>query len=269
MWMISLILLVIHRKKTPCCLMPKNHDFNCLILCNIAKTHRAKYLLDNKQGSSFWKNFIHKTKTEYAIDKIGVVGEKAASFIPVISYNKLVKNNPLESIDVINLEFEFWNKRLYQDNRYYCSTYLTKQGFACTSAGAFDFYFKQLKEMQKLKGNTPIEIETYIGNPTDEQLSKIAKVTDRLLIHYYRENTDNIASYKMNRLMVLQRANPKLKIAPIFSSRENHLGPWLKKHKIEEVTPLFFNQLNSVKAIDMKTLNFDGVIWYRYSNMPK
>lgn len=246
-----------------------SNGFNYLILYNAARIHREKYPLDNRHGSSVWKHFINRAKTEYNIDNIGVVGEKAASFIPTNSYNQLVDNDPMYRIDVYNLEFEFWNKRLLDTDAYYCTTYLNKQGYSCTNEGAFAFYLEQLKQMQKLKGNSDIEIETYIGNPTDAQLAEIAKVTDRLLIHYYREKTERIALYKLNRLLVLQKTNPTLKIAPIFSSRENHSGPWLKTHKIDDLPTLFFNQLKSVEEIDLKSLNFEGYVWYRYSNMPK
>jgi len=245
------------------------NDFNYLILYNTAKIHRQKYPLNTKMGTKVWAEFIKKAKSKYSIKKIGVVGEKAASFIPVIIYNNLVDQNPVKRIDVFNLEFEFWNKRLYNQQAYYCTTYLKKYGYDCTNAGAFKFYIKQLKEMQKIIGNSNIEIETYIGNPTDEQLAVISEFTDRLLIHYYRKKTERIASYKLNRLLILQQTNPKLKIAPIFSSRENHSGLWLKNHKIDQLASLFFNQLKLIPEINLDSLNFDGVVWYRYSDMPK
>lgn len=246
----------------------KANNFNYLILYNTTKIHRQKYPLDSRMGSQVWARFIKKAKSEYAILKIGVVGEKADSFIPVIIYNHLIDQSPNKRIDVLNLEFEFWNNRLFNPKGYYCTSYLEKQGYACTKKGAFAFYMKQLREMQKSKGDSKVEIETYIGNPSDEQLAELAKLIDRLLIHYYRKNTDRIAFYKLNRLIVLQEAYPDLKIAPIFSSRENHSGPWLKIHKIDELTSLFFDQLKSAPEINLKSLNFSGIVWYRYSNMP-
>ncbi len=258
-----------HNKENKLLSYAKVNDFNYLILYNTAKIHRQKYPLDNKTGSEVWAEFIKKAKSEYAIQKIGVVGEKAASFIPANIYNHLVEHDPIKRIDVFNLEFEFWNKRLFNLGGYYCKTYLLKQDYDCTNAGAFDFYIKQLEEMQKLKAESDVEIETYIGNPTDKQLANIAIVTDRILIHYYRKNTARIAFYKLNRLLTVQKTNPDLKIAPIFSSRENHSGPWLKTHSINDLPPIFFNQLKSAPGIDLKSLNFDGIIWYRYSDMPK
>ena len=247
----------------------KSNGFNYLILYNTSKIHRQKYPLNTKEGSNVWKLFIRKAKFEFAIEKIAVVGEKAASFSPVIKYNQIVNQKLIDRIDVFNLEFEFWNKRLYSPMGYYCTTYLSKQRYDCTNEGAFKFYIQQLKEMRKMTANTSVEVETYIGNPSDGQLALIAKNVDRLLIHYYRKNIDRIASYKLNRLMVLQQTNPRLKIAPIFSSRENHSGPWLKTHKIDELPILFFKQLSSIPEINFKSLNFDGHIWYRYTNMPK
>lgn len=247
----------------------KSNDFNYLILYNTSAIHRELYPLDKTAGQEIWKHFIHLAKTKFNIQKIGVVGEKAASFFPAYEYNQSVKNNPLERIDVFNLEFEFWNQRLYKAGGYYCKTYLEKQGYACSNNGAFDFYLNQLKEMQKMKGDSPVEIETYIGNPTDEQLVAIAKIADHLLIHYYRTKIDNLALYKLKRLLILQGINPQLKIFPIFSSRENHLGPWLKTHQLDEVPKGFFNQLKTIKEINPQSLNIDGIIWYRYSSMPK
>lgn len=246
-----------------------SNDFNYLILYNTAKIHRNKYPLDQKKGSETWQNFIVKAKAKYGIEKIGVVGEKAASFIPVIKYNQQFCNSPTEKIDVLNLEFEFWNKRLYNKSGYYCTTYLMKQGYACSNEGAFNFYIDQLKKMRALASETEFEIETYVGNPTDDQIIEIGKYCNSILVHYYRNKIEGIANYKINRLIALQNSNPKLKVIPIFSSRENHLGPWLKKHKIEEVAPFFYQQLKSSDDININDLNIDGEIWYRYTNMPK
>ncbi len=247
----------------------KSNDFNYLILYNTTTIHRELYPLDKMAGQEIWKDFILLAKTKFNIQKIGVVGEKAASFIPAYEYNQSVNNNPLERIDVFNLEFEFWNQHLYKPGGYYCKTYLEKQGYACSDNGAFDFYLNQLKEMQKMKVDSSVEIETYIGNPTDKQLVAIAKIADRLLIHYYRTKMDNLAFYKLNRLLILQGVNPDLEIIPIFSSRENHLGPWLKTHQLNDVPKAFFDQLKAIREIDTQLLNIDGVIWYRYSSMPK
>lgn len=247
----------------------KLNKFNYLILYNTASIHRKKYALNTSEGSFYWRQFISKAKEKYGINKIAVVGEKAESFLPAKEYNRIVKDNLNEKIDVFNLEFEFWNKRLYESGAYYCTTYLIKQGYNCNNEGAFQFYLFQLKEMKKLKGRSDVEIETYIGNPSDAQLFEIARVVDRVLIHYYQNKIDNMASYKLNRIMVIQNKFPNLKIAPIFSSRENHLGPWLKTHRIDEVAPSFFKQLKTIKEINFNSLNFDGIIWYRYTSMPK
>ncbi len=247
----------------------KCNAFNYLILYNTTKIHRELFALDKEEGSKVWAHFIRKAKTQFNITQIGIVGEKADSFLPAIQYNKLVANNAMERIDVFDLEFEFWNERLFKNGAYYCSAYLLKQGFVCSGEGAFAFYLQQLKEMNALTKESEIAIETYIGNPTDDQLKELAQNVDRLLIHYYREKIDYLASYKLNRLLVLQSFYPKLKIAPIFSSRENHLGYWLKDHPIDKASQLFFKQLKSIKEIRTEELNFDGIVWYRYSDMPK
>ncbi len=247
----------------------QSKGFNYLILYNAAKIQRKKYAFSNPRGSEVWKVFIRKAKTKYGIQKIGVVGEKAKSFTAIADYNKRVDYRSQERIDVFNLEFEFWNPRLYSPGGYYCKTYLLRNAYPCTEDGAFQFYLKQLKAMKQLKGNPKIEIESYIGNPSRAEIFEMAPLLDRLLVHYYRSKVDNIALYKINRLIDLQKANPRLKLLPIFSSRENHLGPWLKEHPIQAVDQSFYQQLKTIYPFDYDALNIKGFVWYRYSDMPK
>ncbi|MBN1651312.1 MAG: hypothetical protein JW857_08290 [Bacteroidales bacterium] len=247
----------------------KQNHFNYLILYNTAFIQRNKYPLDRKEGIEVWRAFIKKAKNEYGVSKIGIVGEKAASFIPALTYNEKVLYARTEKIDVFNIEFEFWNARLTNNSGYYCLSYLAKNGYECTSDGAFQFYIEQLDELKTFSKLAQVETETYIGNPSDEQLAQLSTKIDRLLIHYYRTHVDRIAFYKLNRLQVIEKVNPKLKIAPIFSSRENHLKPWLITHAIDEVKPIFFDQLKSIPEIKQESLNFDGIVWYRYTSMPR
>jgi hypothetical protein len=243
--------------------------FNYLILYNAAKIQRKKYAFSNPKGSAVWQAFIVKAKTKYGIKKIGLVGEKAKSFTAIAEYNARVHYQSQKRIDVFNLEFEFWNRRLYGPNGYYGKTYLLKNNYPCTEEGAFRFYLKQLKVMNQLKGKPEIEIESYIGNPSRVEIFKMAPLLDRLLVHYYRSKVEQIARYKINRLIDLQKANPNLKLVPIFSSRENHLGPWLKKHPMHTVDQDFYQQLKAIYPSNYKALNIKGFIWYRYSDMPK
>ncbi|MBN2237856.1 MAG: hypothetical protein JW729_09860 [Bacteroidales bacterium] len=242
--------------------------FNYLILYNTSYIHRNLFPLDSQVGSAVWSSFIYRAKTKFGINEIGIVGEKAASFLPAIKYNANT-DNPTHQIDVFNLEFEFWNKRLYSSQGYYCQTYLTKENYSCTNSGAFEFYKKQLQEMRKLVSNSSIKIETYVGNPTDNQIFQIGSLVDRLLIHYYRTDVKRIASYKINRLQTLQKLSTNLIVVPIFSSRENHLATWLKSHQHEQINHLFYTDLKQIQEIDTNLLHFDGIVWYRYSDMPK
>lgn len=246
----------------------EKQGFNYLILYNTSHIHRFKYPLNAPNGSAVWQAFIRLAKTQYGIQKIGIVGEKANSFLPAIQYNEALTDS-LARIDVFNLEFEFWNKKLTAPGGYYCTSYLQKQGYSCNTDGAFLFYLKQLKAMKELTANSPVETETYIGNPSNQQLIAMAPWIDRLLVHYYRNKTENLARYKLNRLEALQQANANLQVVPIFSSRENHSGPWLESHNENELPTLFYSQLKSIKEIKTDKLKIKGYVWYRYSDMPK
>ena len=247
----------------------QDKGFNYLILYNISKVHRNRFPLDNEMTDDPFANFIRKAKTQFGIKRISVVGEKAASFDPVLKYNLNHIKNDDELVDGFNLEFEYWNSRLTGYEKYYCKTYLSEMGLPCNRAGAFYFYLEQLKVLRTVASEFNIKLESYVGVVTKEEMQKLIQYLNTIHIHYYRKDTKNIAKYKSNRLEAVIDGKSKVEVFPIFSARDKHMKPWLQDHDIDEVFPIFMEQLKSNKSLKPVIKNIKGQSWYRYTDMPK
>lgn len=247
----------------------QKNDFNYLIIYNISKVHRNRFPINNKMTDDPLTQFIKKAKTQYGIKRISVVGEKATSFDPVLQYNLNHISNEDELIDGFNLEFEFWNSRLTGLEGYYCKTYLKEKGLPCNRAGAFYFYMDNLKLLRTIASEFQLDLESYVGNVSKEEMQKLIQYLNTIHIHYYRKDTKNIAKYKSNRLEAIIDGNSKVEVFPIFSSREKHMKEWLNDHEIDEVFPIFMKMLEENKSLRPVKENIKGHTWYRYTSMPK
>ncbi len=246
----------------------QDHGFNYLIIYNITKIHRNRFPLDNEMTDDPFANFIKKAKTQYGIKRISVVGEKATSFDPVLRYNLNHKDNKDELVDGFNLEFEYWNSGLTSPEKYYCKTYLSEMGLPCNRAGAFYFYMEQIKILRTIASEYHIDLESYVGVVTKEEMQSLIQYLNTIHIHYYRKDTKNIAKYKSNRLEAIIDGKSKIEVFPIFSARDKHMKPWLENHDIDEVFPEFMKQLKANKSLNPVIKNIKGQSWYRYTDMP-
>ena len=250
----------------------QSEGFNYLLLYNLHHIQTQMFDITNEDSALPLIQFIEKAKTQYGIIEVGGVGEKFASFDKMTLYNEAIDHHPSQKIDVFHMEFEFWNKRLVEN--YYCKTYLEKNGFPCTKAGAFDFYFEELIQLEELSNQINVKSETYIGNPTPTECDLIGKTLDRALVHYYRKsdvynNGNSIYNFKKYRIEELAPENGSLNIIPVFSSRSYHMGPWLLENLPEQAVDTWWFGQNGFDADsgDWKNhINVEGYQWYRYTD---
>ena len=253
----------------------KDQGFNYLLLYNLYHIHTYQFDITKNETSRPLADFIHKAKTKYGIESIGVVGETHKSFERIEKYNQLYPTDPTRRIDVYNIEFEFWNDKII--DKYYCQDYLSKSGFPCDTEGAFDFYFEQLQTLRLLTKKQDIVLETYVGYPTEIQSKKISATTDRILLHYYRKsdfykNGNSIFNYQCERLADFAPMAGRIKIIPIFHAGEAFMGNWLKNYTVEDAYCSFLNGKNGFNAsVEWWTnhIDIDGFQWYRYTDLEK
>jgi len=249
------------------------NGFNYLLLYNLHYIQTNLFDITDSKSSHPLANFIFKAKTQYGINEVGGVGEKLASFDKMEKYNETYQNQLNYQIDVFHLEFEFWNSKLV--DTYYCSTYLMANGFPCTKAGAFDFYFNELSKLDDLTSNLGLKSETYVGNPTNSECQSIGSIVDRAVVHYYRrsdvyKNGNSIYNFKKYRLEQMAPEEGVLNILPVFSSRSYHMGPWLLEHPMEQAFDTWLYGQNGFMEDegDWKNhINIEGFQWYRYTDL--
>jgi uncharacterized protein YktA (UPF0223 family) len=120
-----------------------------------------------------------------------------------------------------------------------------------------------------MSGEYDLDIESYVGNVSKEEMLKIIQYLNTIHIHYYRKNTKNIAKYKSNRLEAIIEGKSKIEVFPIFSSREKHMKEWLNSNEIDDVFPIFMDMLEKDKDLAPIKENIKGHTWYRYTSMPQ
>lgn len=251
----------------------QEEGFNYLLFYNLSYIHQHMFDLGKPESAQVLADFIYRAKTEFGIQEVGAVGETSRSFEGIEEYNSRYGEKVGYSIDVYNMEFEFWNKELLKS--YYCPTYIEDSGGACNEKEAFRYYLQNLKAIRDLAHARGMRCETYIGLPTHAQCEAIGEVCDRVLVHYYRrsdvyQNGNSIYQYHDYRLPALAPKKGVLQILPIFSARKNHMGPWLKKHDLNEAYQTYQKGKNGYEEMNGKWkdhLHIPGAQWYRYTNL--
>ena len=160
-----------------------------------------------------------------------------------------------ERIDVLNLEYEFWNRT---DRVQAFNTTLNTLS-----------YFKSVAQANNL------QTEIYIGWINEQEGLALSSAVDRILVHYYRHNDTDIIDYGLERLHFLAAGNNKVKIAPIFSNEGPgnsadpsgyFMGPWLENHKIDQAFTSWFKQYQNLQGDWKQNLEVMGASWFLYNH---
>lgn len=243
------------------------NDFTYLALYELHIVH-ASNDLTTVPTSQILANFISKAKNTYGILEIGACGENFWWFDNIISNYNSIHSNPDEKIDVYNLEFEFWNTTSVSPGQYYCTTYLTPGGFSCDTSGAFDFFMQELTLLNALAITDGVISEIYVGWFTLEQAVEIITEADRILLHSYVNNINNVYSYAQTRLSYLGSGSDVVNVMPIFSSESIFSGPWLSSNPEIGAYEIYTNSFAAETGLWKNNINLMGYQWFDYSNMP-
>lgn len=248
----------------------KKNKINTLILYELHKVNKILPLADSIKNNVL-ANFISRAKLEFGIEKISASGETGDFFLNAIHpYNKSRKK-PEEKFDIYNLEYEYWNDEHSLNGGYYCETYLKKGQTPCSRVGSFYYYVEALSIMKLLaeEESHPVKIEAYIGKFTKEEILKVVKHTDILLLHAYVKNPRDSYSYTKERLDILSSINAKIEISILFSSEMNFMGTWLKSNAYSTAEEIFFDELHKDKKELRDKLNLSGFTYYTYNFLKK
>jgi hypothetical protein len=252
----------------------EDNGFNYLLFYNLSYIHTHKYDLTDPEEAIVLADFIQRAKEDYGIAQVGAVGEKDASFDKIETFNALFGDSWFQKFDVLNLEFEFWTDVLSDVFLYYCENYLEPGGYACTNAGAFDFYRDQLELIDGRADEMGIISEIYLGYTSEDESIALGERCDRILLHHYR-TTDvygdgsSIYNYHTYRIQAIALSERKPAVMPIFSSRSYHMGPWLVDHSLHQPMETWLYGIDGYYDDDsegVSDLPISGNIWYRYTS---
>jgi len=228
----------------------------------------ASHDLTSVPTSQILADFISKAKTLYGIQEVGACGENASWFNNIIHVYNSIHPNPAEKIDVYNLEFEFWNTGLVAPGNYYCTTYLQPAGLSCDTSGAFTFYMQQLTSIDSLATADGVKSEIYVGWFTAAQALQMVSKADRVLLHSYVSNVNNVYSYTQTRLSYLASGTSVVDVVPIFSAEPSFLGGWLNTHAESGAYTIYSNGFANETGAWKSNINLLGYQWFAYSYIP-
>ncbi|MDQ3048988.1 MAG: T9SS type A sorting domain-containing protein [Bacteroidota bacterium] len=245
-----------------------NNNFNYLTLYDLWPIH-VSYDLTNVSSSSILADFIRKAKQIYGITQIGAPGENFFFFNNVINVYNQLHTDPLEKIDVYNVEFEFWNTTSVGPGDYYCVTYLQPAGFSCDTAGAFSYYKTLLHQVDSLGDANGVMSETYVGWFNTGQGIEMGDEVDRILLHDYISNNSALYSYVNPRLQALAARNILTTVIPIFSAEPAFMGPWISTNLPVQAYTDLNSYLTSETGTWKQYIDLAGYQWFAYSFMPE
>ncbi|MFM2135564.1 MAG: hypothetical protein RL021_964, partial [Bacteroidota bacterium] len=211
--------------------------------------------------------FIRRAKTSYGINQVGAIGENSNRFSDdVVPYNQS-RTSQLERFDVFNFEFEWWTSSSV--NNFYCSRYLTPNGYTCDTAGAWAFSWQEFLRIDSMATATGATTEYYLGWPNQGRMQDVASVADRILLHAYRPDDSDVYSYSRTRLTYAASINRPVKIIPIFCSKPAYMGPWLDTNSVTKPWQTYSADFAADTGAFKQYIDLQGYQWFSYTYMPK
>lgn len=194
-------------------------------------------------------SLVSRAKVTAGVKQIGVALGDASEADTVVAYNNGRPDS--ERINVLNVEYEFWNK----PDR--------KTEFAKTVS--------ILERFNTVATANNLMTEIYIGWIDATEAVTLANVTDRILVHYYMQTDATIINFGIERLEWLSAASRKVKIAPIFSSEGPKntydvpfMGCWLEKNPHQQAYRSWKAQYDALDKPWKANIEVVGSTWFVY-----
>lgn len=220
-----------------------DNGFNYLIFYELEGTEP-----ESTKAKQF-ASLISRAKLNAGVTQVAAALGDADEAETVVAYN--TGRPASERIDVLNVEYEFWNKT----NR--------NIEFANT--------ISILERFNKAASANQLMTEIYIGWVDANEAVSLANVTDRILVHYYRVDEVDIIRYGIERLEGLAAASRKVKVAPIFSAEgpkntydAPFMGCWLEKNSNQQAFNAWKEQYDSLDKPWKENLEIVGSTWFVY-----
>lgn len=221
----------------------RDNGFNYLIF------YELEGLNPTSTKAQQFASLVSRAKLTAGVTQVAAALGDAGEAHTVVAYN--TGRPAAERIDVLNVEYEFWNKT----DR--------KTEFAKT--------ISMLERFNTVAAANQLTTEIYVGWIDATEAVTLANVTDRILVHYYMQTDATIINFGLERLEWLAAASRKVKIAPIFSNEgpknTNDLpfmGCWLEKNTHQQAYQSWKSQYDSINKSWKENIEVVGATWFVY-----
>jgi hypothetical protein len=221
----------------------RNNGFNYVIFYDL------EGLVANSTRANQLATLIARARSIAGMRQVAAALGDATEANTIVAYNN--QHSIEQRIDVLNVEFEFWN----QTDR----------------ATAFSNALSLLDQFKSVANANQLQTEIYIGWITQEEALELAARVDRLLVHVYRQNDIDIVNYGIERLEYLAAANNKVRIAPIFSNEGPantndipFMGEWLETHPHQQAFESWQSGFEAINADWKNNIQVSGAVWFIY-----
>jgi hypothetical protein len=212
-------------------------------------------------------NFIKKAKTQYGILQVGACTEIYAFHRDwIIPYNQ-GRSASNEKFDVLYFEFEFWVTSVISS--YYCSLYLTPNGYNCDTAGAFAFAKNQFQQIDNAAAANGLISEIYFGWPNRGQMQQMAQIADRILLSAYRPTDVDVYSASKTRLSDIGSLGISKKVISIYSAEPAFMGTWLNTHPITQPYATLCTGFSAETGSWKQYIDLQGYHWFNFTYLPR
>jgi hypothetical protein len=221
----------------------RDNGFNYLIF------YELEGLDSNSMKAQQLASLIDRAKSTAGVTQVAAALGSANEADTVVAYNNAYAASA--RIDVLNVEYEFWNKK----NR--------DIEFAKT--------ISMLEYFRKVASANNLVTEIYIGWIDATEAVSLANVTDRILVHYYRQNDVGIVNFGIERLEWLAAASRKVKVVPIFSNEGPNntndlpfMGCWLETNANQQAYRSWKSQYDALEKPWKENIEVLGSTWFIY-----
>jgi hypothetical protein len=222
------------------------HEINCFLLYDL---HQILGWSDGDpryaENSPALAAFLEAARNS-GISRIAATGESAGFFAAVIDRYNREQAEASRKFDVYHLELEYWN-----------------------GAATFTEYLAQLQQIRALADANadPIQVETYLGWPTQAEALQIDVIVDNVLLHDYRPDPYSNFDYVEERLQFFAANTQPTDVSIIFSTEPNFMQPWLEEHGMLSGEHLFQEEFDAATADWQSWIDLTGFSYFTYSFM--
>lgn len=221
----------------------RDNGFNYLIF------YELEGLDPNSVKAQQIASLISRAKMTAGVTQVAAALGDASEADTVVNFNDGRAES--ERINVLNVEYEFWNKTDRKTE--------------------FAKVISMLERFNAVASANQLTTEIYIGWIDATEAVSLANVTDRILVHFYRPNDVDIVNFGIERLEWLAAASRKVKIAPIFSNEgpknTNDLpfmGCWLETHSNQQAYTSWKLQYDALNKPWQDNIEVVGATWFIY-----